>query len=64
MSSSKSPSPVHRGARTERTGGSQTRSGLPLRGERHITIMSSSPIGTVTYHEDGSWQMTYLQPRT
>jgi hypothetical protein len=41
-----------------------TRSGLPVRGERHITIMSSSPIGTVTYHEDGSWQMTSLQPRT
>jgi hypothetical protein len=39
-------------------------SGLPVRIERHITILSSSPIGTVTYHEDGSWQMASLQPRT
>jgi len=39
-------------------------SGLPVRVERHITIMSSSPIGTVTYDETGSWQMASLQPRT
>jgi len=39
-------------------------SGLPVRVERHITILSSSPIGTVTYNETGSWQMTSLKPRT
>jgi len=39
-------------------------SGLPVRVERHITILSSSPIGTITYHEAGSWQMTSLKPRT
>jgi hypothetical protein len=39
-------------------------SGLPVRMERHIIILSSSPIGTVTYDEAGSWQMASLQPRT
>jgi hypothetical protein len=32
--------------------------------ERHITILSGSPLGTITYDETGSWQMTSLQPRT
>ncbi|MGO8871717.1 MAG: hypothetical protein ACLQPH_10025 [Acidimicrobiales bacterium] len=39
-------------------------SGLPVRMERHITILSGSPLGTITYDETGSWQMTSLQPRT
>ncbi len=39
-------------------------SGLPVRLERHISILSSSPIGTITYDEAGSWQMTSLKPRT
>ena len=39
--------------------------GLPLRMERHIKLESSSPLGgTITYTEDGSWQMATLQPRT
>ncbi len=40
------------------------KSGLPVRMERDITIMSNSPVGTVTYDETGYWQMTSLQPRT
>ncbi len=39
-------------------------SGLPVRMDRRITIKTSSPIGTVTYHEAGSWQISSLQPRT
>ena len=40
------------------------RSGLPVRMVRHITILSGSPIGTVTYREAGTWQMASLVPRT
>lgn len=39
------------------------RSGLPVRMNRQITVLSSSPVGTVTYHENGSWKMESLQPR-
>ena len=39
-------------------------SGLPVRLQRDITLSSSSPIGTITYNESDSWQMTSLQPRT
>ena len=39
-------------------------SGLPVRVDRQITILSNSPVGTVTYKEAGSWQMTSLKPRT
>ncbi len=39
-------------------------SGLPVRVERHINLLSSSPIGTITYDEVGSWQMTSLRPQT
>ncbi len=42
----------------------ESRSGLPVRVERHITIYSSSPVGDITYNESGSWQMTSLRPRT
>ena len=38
-------------------------SGLPLRMQRVISIRSPSPVGTVTYTEAGSWQMTSLKPR-
>ncbi len=38
--------------------------GVPVQMERHITISSNSPIGTVTYNEAGSWYMTSLHPRT
>jgi hypothetical protein len=39
-------------------------SGLPLRMERRITILSSSPVGTVTYTESGSWRMASVHPQT
>ena len=31
---------------------------LPLRGEREVHIDSDSPVGTITYTEQGSWQLT------
>jgi hypothetical protein len=37
-------------------------SGLPVRLTRKVVVYSSSPIGTVTYHESGVWQMTSLEP--
>ena len=40
------------------------RSGLPVRVERQITLLSNSPLGTITYNEVGSWQMTSLRPQT
>ena len=42
----------------------ETTSGLPVRMERRITISSSSPIGTATYDEAGSWRMTSPKPLT
>lgn len=39
-------------------------SGLPVRMNRKITINSSSPLGTVTYHENGSWQMSSVHPES
>ena len=36
--------------------------GLPVRLDRHIVVHSPSPIGTVTYTEDGSGQLTSLTP--
>jgi len=41
-----------------------TSTGLPVRLDRHIVVHSPSPIGTVTYTEDGSGQLTSLTPRT
>jgi hypothetical protein len=41
-----------------------TSSGLPVRLERHRVVHSPSPIGTVTYTEDGSGVLTSLEPRT
>lgn len=36
--------------------------GLPLRGERNSTIESNSPVGTITYTEEGSWQLVSTEP--
>jgi len=41
-----------------------TSTGLPVRLDRHIVVHSPSPIGTITYTEDGSGQLTSLTPRT
>lgn len=39
--------------------------GLPLRMERHIRLESRSPLGgTITYTEEGVWQMRTVQPVT
>ncbi|HYA69602.1 MAG TPA: hypothetical protein VED63_12800 [Acidimicrobiales bacterium] len=38
-------------------------SGLALRVERAITIHTTSPLGVITYTEDGSWQLSSLTPR-
>lgn len=38
--------------------------GLPVRSERSLRIESSSPVGAITYTEDGSWQLTSLQPNS
>ena len=39
---------------------------LPVRNERSIRVVSPAPepIGSVTYTEEGSWQLTALTPRT
>jgi hypothetical protein len=37
--------------------------GLPVRVARAITINTASPLGTITYTESGSWQMSSLPPR-
>jgi hypothetical protein len=38
--------------------------GLPLRNQRHIVIDTDSPIGAITYTEDGTFTLTSLEPRT
>ena len=38
--------------------------GLPVRLDRHRVVHSPTPIGTVTYREDGSGFLTSLKPRT
>jgi hypothetical protein len=38
--------------------------GLPVRLDRHRVVHSPTPIGTVTYTEDGSGVLTSLKPRT
>ncbi len=35
---------------------------MPLRGERDVRIESDSPIGAVTYTEQGHWQLTAVEP--
>ncbi len=37
---------------------------LPLRAERSVTVDSDSPIGTVTYTEEGTWQLQSLEPQS
>jgi hypothetical protein len=37
--------------------------GLPLRIDRTITVHTDSPIGTITYTENGSWRLSSLTPR-
>lgn len=37
-------------------------SGLPVRVERTARIDSSSPVGSITYTEDGRWQLQSLDP--
>ena len=38
--------------------------GLPLRNTRSASIGSDSPVGAVTYAEEGEWRLTSLTPRT
>lgn len=38
--------------------------GLPLRNTRSASIDSDSPVGAITYAEDGAWRLTSLTPRT
>ena len=37
--------------------------GLPVETVRHVDVKSSSPIGTVTYTENGSYSLTSLTPQ-
>jgi len=65
---------VHESQRTSVSGGQKgditedwwlvAKTGLPVRMTRHIVVGSPSPIGTITYNEDGWWQMASLQPQT
>lgn len=41
-----------------------TTDGLPLRGDRAVTVDSDSPIGTVTYTEEGTWQLRSTEPQS
>jgi len=41
----------------------EVRTGLPVRVERTLRLGSASPIGTVTYTEEGQGQLTSLKPR-
>lgn len=38
--------------------------GLPLRNQRHIVVDTDSPIGAITYTEDGTFTLTSLEPTT
>ncbi len=38
--------------------------GLPLKSQRHYRLDTSSPLGTITYEENGSWQLSSMEPRT
>lgn len=37
--------------------------GLPLRTDRHVTVKSPSPIGAVTYTENGTYALASLTPQ-
>jgi len=64
-----------RQTRVEQLTGSQTgtvteqwwfdvQTGLPLRAERSYRVVSPSPVGHITYTENGWWQLRSLQPTT
>jgi hypothetical protein len=36
--------------------------GLPVRAERTVHVDSSSPVGTITYSEQGWWQLSSMEP--
>ncbi len=40
-----------------------TTDGLPVRNQRHVEVASPSPIGDVTYTEEGQWQLDSVTPR-
>jgi len=48
---------------TERADTWWTADGLPVRNERRVEVASPSPIGDVTYTEEGSWQLDSVAPR-
>ena len=35
---------------------------MPLRGERDVRVESDSPVGKITYTEQGHWQLTSTEP--
>ena len=41
-----------------------TEDGLPLRGTRSLNVESDSPIGAVTYTEEGFWELLSTTPRS
>jgi len=64
-----------RQTRVEQLSGAQTgsvteqwwfdaKTGLPLRAERTYRIVSASPLGKITYTENGWWQLRSLEPTT
>jgi hypothetical protein len=63
----------HHYSQTRRLSGSQTGeqstelwvaidTGLPLRSERTVSVQSSSPVGNITYTEEGWWQLQSRVP--
>jgi hypothetical protein len=66
---------VHHYRQDRRLSGSQTgeqhreiwialTTGLPLRAERSTSVQSSSPVGDITYTEQGWWQVQSATPTT
>ena len=41
----------------------EPRTGLPLRVARTYRLDTASPVGSITYTEEGQWQVTSLEPR-
>lgn len=48
---------------TERADTWWTADGMPVRNERRVEVASPSPIGDVTYAEEGRWQLDSVTPR-
>jgi hypothetical protein len=42
----------------------ETASGMPVRAERNVRVDSESPVGTITYSEQGWWQLSSMEPNT